>query len=51
MRTFDAFELWQKFIRQIGASTLFAWAGIPARALNDDFMHVWSHNEFIVIVS
>jgi hypothetical protein len=42
--TFDAFELWQKFIRQVGPSSVFARSGIPARAFNDDFVHVWSHD-------
>jgi hypothetical protein len=48
MRTFDTFKLWQQFERQIGSAPLFAWTRIPAWALNDNFVHVWSHYEFMV---
>jgi len=38
-----ALKLWQKFIGQIGAPSVFAWAGIPTWSLHHDFVHVWSH--------
>ena len=43
-----ALKLWQKFIGQIGAPSVFARDGIPTRSLDDDFVHVWSHDELMV---
>jgi hypothetical protein len=45
MRAFDALELWQKFIAQVGLPSLFAWPWIPTWSLDDHFMHVWSHDD------
>src|SRR5713101_6882481 len=44
VRTPDAFKLREQFIRQIGASSLFARTRIPARAFDDNFVHIGSHN-------
>jgi hypothetical protein len=48
VRTFDAFELRQEFIRQMGESPLLSSAGIPARTFDNDFVHVWSHLDVLV---
>jgi len=48
VRAFDALELWQKFIGQIVTSSAFASAGIPSRSFNNDFVHVWSHDDLTV---
>jgi hypothetical protein len=46
--TFDAFKSQQEIVRQIGASPVFARAGIPSWSFHDDFVHVWSHDDLMV---
>jgi hypothetical protein len=48
--TFDALELWQQFVGQIGAPSVFAPTGVPPRSLDDDFVHVWFHDDLMVDV-
>jgi len=40
----DPLKFGEEFIRQVGTSPMLAPAGIPARALDDNFVHIWSHN-------
>jgi hypothetical protein len=42
------FEFWQQFVGQIGAPALLGRAGIAARTLDDNFMHIWSHNDLMI---